>query len=246
MKFHRLFHRISEIPAPKSHPCLLLLALGGPVSKLENPYILVFLRSSQNKVDGNLCLYLDGLAVEYVRTKKPLAHGLDGSSIQHRVAGSHSKSLYCALAADDCMQDHCPLHASGPGQRRVNRLDTPDNLSRIKPRNDQLLGRLMDNRRGSNGDTVRNAETRAGSTTRNNTDGDSYWMSFWFRPPCDYAGNRTRLSHRDYYWGDAAGIRSTGKRMAPRGYRLADIRQYRMHGYMLWRDSAGSQQRQHD
>src|ERR1700723_2762497 len=66
--------------------------------------------SSQREVHGDLSFYFDGLIVQNVRPVVPLAHGIDSSRHEHRMAGQDDEIFNRTLLADHCLQHDGPLN----------------------------------------------------------------------------------------------------------------------------------------
>src|SRR5579862_2899593 len=58
--------------------------------------------STQNEVHGDLCLHLNCLAVENVRTVAPLADSLNCGWNQHGMPGNQLQIFYRSILADFC------------------------------------------------------------------------------------------------------------------------------------------------
>src|SRR5580692_4333251 len=66
--------------------------------------------SRQREVHRDLSFYFDGLIVQNVRPVVPLAHSIDSSRHQHRMAGQDDEIFNPTLLADHCLQHDSPLN----------------------------------------------------------------------------------------------------------------------------------------
>src|SRR5713226_1613640 len=104
----------SKTPAPPSIREVIAAALG-----------------TQHKDHVNRGHDFDRLAVQQSRLIAPLLHGIERSLHEQRVAGQHLQLLDRAVFGDHRLQPHSARDAGLPGERRIKRVGTADQLGQL-------------------------------------------------------------------------------------------------------------------